>query len=49
MPLSGMSYLHNSEQIKPSMVHQNIFVERVLIDEKFDSSKRSDVYAFGLN
>ncbi|CAL5359921.1 hypothetical protein CsSME_00050254 [Camellia sinensis var. sinensis] len=32
----GISYLHRSEASKLGMVHQNISVEKVLIDEKFD-------------
>lgn len=31
----GMGYLHSSEQNKPPMVHQNISVEKVLVDEEF--------------
>ncbi|KAL3498706.1 hypothetical protein ACH5RR_041438 [Cinchona calisaya] len=31
----GIGYLHSSEPNKPPMVHQNISVEKVLIDERF--------------
>ncbi|GKV38128.1 hypothetical protein SLEP1_g46073 [Rubroshorea leprosula] len=32
----GIEYLHSSQANKPSIVHQNISVEKVLIDQKFN-------------
>lgn len=32
---SGLGYLHSSEPNKPSMVHRNISVEKVLLDQQF--------------
>ncbi|GLU05648.1 hypothetical protein SLE2022_227370 [Rubroshorea leprosula] len=32
----GIEYLHNSQANKPSIVHQNISVEKVLIDQQFN-------------
>ncbi|KAM3321987.1 hypothetical protein P3S67_003138 [Capsicum chacoense] len=33
--LQGLRYLHSSEPDKPSMVHCNISVEKVLLDQQF--------------
>lgn len=35
LPLSGIAYLHSEETGKPVMVHQNLSVEKVLIDERY--------------
>ncbi|XP_057747806.1 proline-rich receptor-like protein kinase PERK3 [Arachis stenosperma] len=33
---SGLGYLHSNEASKPTMVHQNILVEKVLLDNQFN-------------
>nr|XP_029143838.1 proline-rich receptor-like protein kinase PERK3 isoform X2 [Arachis hypogaea] len=32
----GLGYLHSNEASKPTMVHQNILVEKVLLDNQFN-------------